>query len=381
MISLLTPDERAGYLDAVARKAAPSFDFFLFSLLAGALLGIGYLVDSPYLLVLGAMTAPLMAPLVGVSLGTILGSTQYFGRSLGGMAIASLLVLFSSALAGLLGRLWLPLEMIQAHLHSQLAWPPFLVIGIAAVLTSSTLVKEDWQTSVSSVALAYGLFTPLSAAGLGLGSGVPHLWPDGLVLFALYLAWATLLGAATLAIMGFRPLSLFGYSIGGAIALVMVLLALAVGGAGMVVGGQVALPTETFTPTSTRTLTPTASHTPEPPTATPTASRTATASTTPTITLTPSPTPIQALVIVGEGFNGAFLRDAPNGRIIASLFNGSIVQILGETQLDESNRLWLRVLSLETDDVGWILQSLLVTATPPTTDTPPAAEGTATPTP
>lgn len=61
LISTLTPDERASYLDEVARKAAPSFDFFLFSLLAGGIIGAGYIFDSPYLLLLAALLAPMMA--------------------------------------------------------------------------------------------------------------------------------------------------------------------------------------------------------------------------------------------------------------------------------------------------------------------------------
>jgi hypothetical protein len=297
------------------------------------------------------------------------------------MSIAGLLVLLSSAVVGLAGRVWLPPDLVQVYGHTQLGWAAFLVAGAGAVVTCATLVRQDRRSSVSSTAVAYGLFAPLSAAGFGLGSGVAHLWPDGLVLFALHLAWVTLIGAGTLALMGFRPLTLFGYSLGGAVALAMILFALALGGAGAVVGGQIALPTSTFTPTATRTTTPSVTPTPEPPTETATPSQTPTPSTTPTITLTPSPTPVQALVVVGEGFNGAVLRDAPNGRIIASLFNGSIVQILGETLLDESNRIWVKVLSLESGDEGWILQSLLVTATPPATSSPAAAPASPSPTP
>lgn len=364
VISLLTPDERASFLDEVAHKAAPSFDFFLFSLVAGGIIGLAYLLDSPHLLILGALFAPRMLPAVGISLGTVLGSAEYFRRSSGGLLVSSFLVLFSGAVIGLVARLWLPLDLLQVYSHSQLTWPPFVLLGLGAALTAATLVKENWRVQVASVAMAYALFTPLSAAGFGLGSGLPHLWPAGLVLFAIHLAWATLLGAATLAAMGFRPLTLFGYSFGGAIALGLILLAIGFGGAGAVVGGQIALPTATFTPTPTQTLTPTLTATPEPPTSTPTPTITPTPSLTPTITLTPTATPVQALVIVGEGFNGAVLRDAPNGRNIGSLFNGSVVEILGETQLDENNRTWVKVLSLETNTEGWLLQSLLVTATP-----------------
>ena len=74
VIAPLTPDEKTDYIQAVLRKASPSFDFFLFSLLSGVVISIGFILDSPYVLLLGALVAPLMSPLVGTALGIILGS-------------------------------------------------------------------------------------------------------------------------------------------------------------------------------------------------------------------------------------------------------------------------------------------------------------------
>jgi hypothetical protein len=373
LISALTPDERANYLDEVARRAAPSFDYFLFSLFAGAILALGFLMDSPYLLILGALLAPFMAPAVGVSLGTILGSWRYFGRSFGGLLVGSALVLVISAIAGFITRLWPGMLLLQVYLHAQLTWPPFIVMGVGAALTSALLVRESdrgesYRAAIPSVAVAYGLYLPLAAAGFGLGSGLPHLWPDGLVLFLIHLAWVTLLGAITLGVMGFRPLSLFGYSFGGVVALIGVLLVIGFGGVGAVATGDLARPTASYTPSMTLPPSDTPApptDTPEPPTETFTPTISPTASDTPTPSNTPSPTPVQALISVGSDFGGAVLRDAPNGTIIISLFNGSLVQILGEFQTDASGLVWARVLDLENNVEGWIRQTLLITATPP----------------
>lgn len=364
LISTLTPDERASYLDEVARKAAPSFDFFLFSLLAGGIIGAGYILDSPYLLLLAALLAPMMAPVVGVGLGTILGSWRYFGRSMGGLLIGSLLVLFMGILSGFVARIWLPMDLFQIHIHSQLTWPPFIVIGIGAITSTVTLVKARHHAEVPSTALAYGLYLPLGAAGFGLGSGVEHLWPDGLVLFLIHLSWAAVLVAVTLAIMGFRPLTLFGYSFGGVIALFGVLLAFAFGGFGAVATGNIARPTATFTvtPTLTLTLTPVPpTETPVPPTQTPTPTITPSPTLSPTHTMTFTPTPVQAYI---NSELGAYLRSEPGGGIVGTMFDGSLVELLGETLLDDNYQVWVKVYDLEHSIEGWILESLLITATP-----------------
>ena len=88
---------------------------------------------------------------------------------------------------------------------------------------------------------------PLALAGFGLGSQVPHLWPDGLVVFALHLAWSALLGALALALMGLRPLTLFGYTMSGTVALLGIILLIGISGASAVVGTGMGLPTPTPT--------------------------------------------------------------------------------------------------------------------------------------
>ena len=174
------------------RKASPNFDFFLFSLLAGLVIGLGFILESPYVLLFGALLAPLMSPLVGISLGIILGSTKYFGRSLGGILVGGVLVLLIGALAGFAARLVNPTEFTQVSFFAQISWPAFVLIGFGAALTSATLVKEKYNPALPSIAIAYGLYVPLTASGYGLGSGIAHLWPDGLVVFTIHLAWAAL---------------------------------------------------------------------------------------------------------------------------------------------------------------------------------------------
>ncbi len=385
VISPLTPDEKTTYIQEVLQKAAPSFDFFLFSLFAGAVIGLGFILDSPYVILLGVLITPLMAPVVGVSLGIVLGSARYFGRSLGGFLVGGFLVVLSSALAGIATRLWQPTGLMHVHLNAQLSWPPFVVLGIGAAITCATLVREKQRPEIPSIAIGYGLYLPLSAAGFGLGSGIEHLWPDGLVLFAVHLAWVALVGAITLGVMGFRPLTLFGYSIGGVVLLVGVVLLIAFFGASAIFGGNVALPTATYTltPSTTPTLTP--SLTPVPPTNTLTPTKTTTYTPTPTASLTASPTPVQARV---DANSGIVVRSEPDGTapVISRVANGGLVQLLGQEEVDSQGSRWVLAYDLENDIEGWILGSLVVTATPavvvPTlTDTPtPSSTATSSPT-
>jgi uncharacterized membrane protein len=378
LLAPLDSDERATSLESLARRTSPSFDFFLFSLLAGAGLGIGLLFDAPSLLLLGALLAPLMGPVVGISLGTIVGSAQFFLRSLIGLLIGSGLVFGISLLAGYAAQLLQLEEFSQAHLHAQLSWPGLVVLSIGALLTAVAMVRSTRHGSLShyggllaSVALAYELYVPLTAAGFGLVAGIPHLWPDGLVVFSVHLALAALLGAFSLALLGFRPLTLFGYTVGGAFTLLSVIFIIGITGMGAAFGTQVALPTPlpSLTPTPT-TPPPTATITltPVPPTETLTPTSTATLTLTPSPTVTPSPTPMFALINSSRESGGAHLRAEPglSARIIRTYLNETSVQIFPETSIEADGMLWVSVIAPDGNH-GWMLQALLLVPTPETT--------------
>jgi len=363
---------RENFLDTLGHRVSPTFDFFFFSLIAALVLSLGVWLDSPSLLILGALLAPLMAPLVGLSLGTVTGSMRFFIRSLVGLLIASGIVFIVGFIAGLAAWTLMPspIEIIQPYFHARLDWASFLVLTLGAVLTTLWLVRDRRSAAVASVALSYELFVPLTVAGFGLGAGLDHLWPDGLVVFIIYLACAALLSAVTLLVLGFRPLTIFGYTLGGAMFLLGILVVVGLSGAGVAFGGQVALPTPipSLTPTSTMTmtpsLTPSATSTPVPPTASSTSTITPSVTPSLTLTLTPSPTPIFAIVNAEEG-GGAILRAQPGWGTdqVTSVLNGATVQIIDEKPAEVDNVFWLNV-RIPDGREGWMLETTLLVATP-----------------
>jgi hypothetical protein len=85
---------------------------------------------------------------------------------------------------------------------------------------------------------------------------------------------------------------------------------------------------------------------------------------TPTITLTIEPTPVYAKINANEG-GGANLRKMPNGKFLAVLDNGTLVEVLPDIQ-EVTGVTWAHVVATKNGIriEGWILQSVLVTATP-----------------
>ncbi len=362
VLTSLESDERERFLDELAHATEPDYDFYLFSLLAGVVISLGLFFNSPALLVLGAVLAPPMTPVVAVALGIVSGTKRFFWRSLGGFLIGCGFVFITGMLAGWLNSAWPPVTLDQAHIHTRFSWEALAVMAAGMLMMTWMCVHRKGSAAVPGVAVAYTLYLPLAAAGFGLAGGLAHLWPDGVVVFLVHFALGCACAAILLAVMGYRPLTIFGYTFGGAAILFGLVLAIGFSASGAAYVGRIALPTytPTFTPTSTPTRTPT--RTPLPPTATPTL--TLTPSLTPTFTLTPSVTPTPVWVNV-QYPDGAKMRSQPgyDSPILDLVADGTRLQLLDAAPVQSGGQVWVQVRSPSGKE-GWVWQDLLMPAHP-----------------
>ena len=368
--------EIADELENLAHRTIPSFDFFLFSLLAAAIITTSILFDSPALLILGALTAPAMTPFIGIALGTATGSLKFFGQRLAGSLVAGGFVFLVGILGGYATFVFQTPGIQFLIYNARVSWTHFVLLIGGTVLSIITLKKQGQTPLLPSVAIAYELYVPLAIAGFGFGSGQPHLWPDGLVVFGINLAVMAVTGTIVFMLLGIKPLTFIGYTLGSLIAILCIVGVIGMSSAGAVVSGNIAMPTlvPTATPSSTPappTFTPTVTPVPPTPTVTPTVpSATPTPLPTATNTITPIPTPFYAEIAVAKEFLGAYIRREPSleSQILTSLVNGTVVEILDPApSYDEQGRNWLNIRFKNEDgnqQDGWIIDNLLLIPTP-----------------
>ena len=386
------PTDEAGRAELFAhlvRRAFPSYELFVFSLVAGAILGLGYLFYAQALLIFGVLVAPLLTPLIGTTLSIVAGALRLFLQTITALLISLLLVFLGGWLAGFASRPFQPLTLTEAFLHSQLWWYDLVALTIGAVLITVSFVRSEDRPYLPSALLAYELFLPLAAAGFGLGSGVGlgEIWPQGLFVFFVHLAWATFFGLLTLFFLRFYPTSLGGFVLTGIVLAALLTVVIIYTNFGNWIMGKgelvsppqepvtmiestltpLAIPSVTLSPekdeptaviaapvnTASRTLRPSSTSATLAPTATPTS------------TVTAEPTPILAVIRASEG-GGAFIRDNPGGQVLITLANGSTVTIIPNDLQEVNGVIWVHVFTLANDTrvEGWMIQTVLQTATP-----------------
>lgn len=362
---MIVPDmdsQRTQYLEEFAHQVIPSFDFFLYSLLSALVLIIAILVDSPALYLSVILLAPFMAPIIGLSLATIIGSTRFFFQAMGSISIGSLIIFLGGLIAGWVMRFLPEHHYQQALLHAHFSFPDIIILTIGAALTVYLLARSPKQRPLlPSVAVAYELYLPLGVSAFGLTSGIPNLFPNGLVVYLIHLTWSILIGALVLAIIGMRPLTMFGYALGTSVIIICMTTLITASGIGIIAKYQMPTPTPSYTYTPTYTPTRFLS-------STPTQIPTRTFSLTPSITHTttpipPSSTPVYAIVNTDEGF-AARIRTEPSQKadVGQTVPDGTLLEVFEIIQNEGIT--WAHV-RLPTDGTkGWIMRNLISTATP-----------------
>ncbi|MBN2556814.1 MAG: hypothetical protein JXA97_12810 [Anaerolineales bacterium] len=362
MLTQLRADEREAYLEDLAHIVSPSIELYLLALISGALIGLGFRFDQLVLLVSGALLAPRMATLTGLSLASVSGSPRFFGRTIIATLISLTLTAVSAGLSGGMG-IGADAGLMLTAGYTSVNLLDFIMLLSGAVLMAVILVREERISPLASTAAAYEILLPLSAAAIGVVTGNADLITGGLLTFGIHTTWAIVAGMIALALLGFRPLTGGSHSIAAAIGLMGLIGVLSAAGLGASVMASLPTPTPTPTftpkPTATGTITPTPTVTP-----TPTITPTATATRTPTASPTPIPPPG---VVYGTGGIGAIVRDAPDstGAPVGYLAEGTPLELLsGPTQFGDA-AWWFVRFSNDAGDLveGWLRSDLLATPT------------------
>jgi hypothetical protein len=371
MLTQLKADDREAFLEGLARQVSPTIDLFILAILAGFLIGLGFRFDQRALLVAGALLAPRMAPVAGMALAAVSGSTRFFLRMLAGLTVAILLLALASGLSGGL-RFGGDPDLILAANHTRINVVDFTLLMAGAILMTLKLAGGHEIPALPSAAVAYELALPLGVASVGLVRGDAGLWHGALLTFGLHLTWGVVAGMGVLIILGFRPLTGNGRSLAAAMILMGIVALISAAGLGASILAAVPTPTPTPTPTATPTPTQTSTATPTH-TMTPTNTPTVTPTHTPTHTATPTP---PSAIVIRTGGLGAILRDGPDGTQVGFLAEADLVQVIGGPEAVE-DEIWWQVRTQDGEE-GWLLGVLMATFTPTPSITP---SGVASPTP
>jgi uncharacterized hydrophobic protein (TIGR00271 family) len=208
-IKSLTADRQAEVIAQLTAASTPNFDFFLMILLSSSIATLGLIIDSVAVVIGAMLVAPLMSPILGLSLASVIGNQRVFRKALiavtEGAGLAILLAWMWSSLAKMLpfGAL---VELPKEVLSRTQPTPFDLVIAIAGGTAAAyALAQPQLSAALPGVAIATALLPPLCTVGIGMSLRSPDIALGALLLFITNLVAISFAGIFVFAVLGFRP--------------------------------------------------------------------------------------------------------------------------------------------------------------------------------
>jgi uncharacterized hydrophobic protein (TIGR00271 family) len=195
-------DERFHDLFPALREDARLNNIYLVLMVLSTMLAtVGLYLNSASVIIGAMLLAPLMAPIVSLSMGILRGNIELFKDSIGKIVLGILIALLSSALITLLFPHKPVTEEMLARLNPTLLDLAVAIIsGIAAAYSKS--FKEIIQ-SLAGVAIAVALVPPLAVAGIGIGRWDFQFFYQAYLLFSTNLVGIIIAATFTFRILGY----------------------------------------------------------------------------------------------------------------------------------------------------------------------------------
>ena len=166
----LTEKDKSGALEKLICHSTPNRDFFLMTMLAILMATFGLLLNNVAVVIGSMLIAPILYPILSLSLGIVIADGKLISRSVYTLVKA---VTFGIAAAAVISVFFGSLSSEQSY-GLIMAMEPSLVYAIVAMIASLAasfaLVKPQLSETLPGVAISISLIPPLGAVGVGLAS-------------------------------------------------------------------------------------------------------------------------------------------------------------------------------------------------------------------
>lgn len=185
-----------------------SADFLVLLSCSTLIATLGLYQNSPAVIIGAMIIAPLMRPLVGLSLATLTADTKLLRRALVTLAVGTAISVFLSCTLGfILHTISLTPEMLARTRPNLL---DLAVAIFAGAVGAYCQTRDDLADSLAGVAIAVALVPPLSVVGVGLSMSSYEIWGGAALLYITNLVGIAFAGIVVFIIMGYTPIHRVG---------------------------------------------------------------------------------------------------------------------------------------------------------------------------
>ncbi len=194
----------ATLFSALREEAKLTSTFMTLLILATMIATLGLFVNSASVIIGAMLLAPLMQPIVSLSMAALRQESVMELTAFKTIAVGVASVLLTAALIA-----WMmPIAKLTTEMAGRLS-PTIIDLFVAIVSGAAAAYaksNEKISSSLAGVAIAVALVPPIAVAGIGLGWGEWHMFSSAFLLFLTNLIGIVLAAALTFMVLGYSPL-------------------------------------------------------------------------------------------------------------------------------------------------------------------------------
>lgn len=165
-------DQRREIIADITESSSPGFDYFLMVILSTSIATLGLITNSPAVIIGAMLVAPLMSPIIGIGLASMIGRRTLLKSALSAVLRGALLAVGLSTLLTVINS-YLPFvslhELPQEIISRTHPSPIDLMIALAGGIAAAySLTEERLSAALPGVAIATALMPPICTVGIGV---------------------------------------------------------------------------------------------------------------------------------------------------------------------------------------------------------------------
>ena len=204
LFSHASQEQYASLFKNLREESKVTQNFMVLLIFATMIATFGLFINSSSVIIGAMLLAPLMQPIVSLSMGVLRQDTSLEFNGAKTIAIGVLAVLVTAAVIAL----FTPIERLTSEMAGRLS-PTILDLFVAIVSGAAAAYAKSNEKilgSLAGVAIAVALVPPLAVAGIGLGWADWHMFSTAFLLFITNLVGIVLSAAFMFVLLGFSPL-------------------------------------------------------------------------------------------------------------------------------------------------------------------------------
>ncbi|MCK4968345.1 MAG: TIGR00341 family protein, partial [Candidatus Aenigmarchaeota archaeon] len=162
----LEPGEKGAVVNKLIAYSSPSYNFFLMFLLSIVITTLGLLVSSPTVVIGGMLIAPVLYPILSLSMGVVTANFKLIKRS----CLLLLEVIIFSVILAFIISLFITNKSINFEIltRTRPSMIYFFIAFVSGIAASYALSKPKLSEVLPGVAIAVSVLPPLAVCGIAL---------------------------------------------------------------------------------------------------------------------------------------------------------------------------------------------------------------------